>query len=63
MGIKPPTLKTMTWWEYAACLHGWNKNHGKRHSVENEPMSDEQYEALCDLGDMWSNGAEHKPTS
>lgn len=47
----------MTMWEFNSCVSGYNKAQGKRHSVVGDPMSDEAYEALSALGDMW-NGAE-----
>lgn len=47
----------MTLWEFSSCVSGYNKAHGKQHSVDGAPMSDAAYDALCALGDRW-NGAE-----
>lgn len=54
MGLSPSEIKALTLWEFAACAAGWNKSQGKSHSVEGEPLSDEAYDALCELGEMWN---------
>jgi len=41
----------MTFWEYRACLDGWNRSQGSGHGNENQPLTDEQYDALCDIMD------------
>ncbi len=42
----------MTVWEFASCVEGYNRSQGKKDTPE---MSDTDYEALCELGDMWSS--------
>lgn len=54
MGLAPSEIKTLTLWEFSACVDGWNKSQSKAHSVEGDPMSDSDYDALCALGDMWN---------
>ena len=51
MGFPPREVKLMTMWEYMACIKGWNRANG---SAKGEPMSDEDYDALCRLGDAWN---------
>ena len=53
MGFPPREVKQMTMWEYMACIKGWNRSQGAETGA---PMSDEDYEALCRLGDMWNGG-------
>ncbi|WP_406720367.1 hypothetical protein RPE78_09135 [Thioclava litoralis] len=58
MGFAPSQIKEMTLWEYLACLDGWNRSQGKGHAHEGGPMTDADYDALCELGDMWNgNGS------
>lgn len=45
----------MTMWEYMACVKGWNRAQGGGHA-HNGTMTDEEYDALCELGDRWNNG-------
>ena len=45
----------MTFWEFAACVDGWNRAQAGSHHY-NGTMTDEEYDALCALGDRWSNG-------
>ncbi|WP_206614763.1 hypothetical protein [Paenirhodobacter populi] len=52
--MPPSEVKALTLWEFSACVVGWNKSQGKSHSVEGEPLSDEAYDALCELGDSWN---------
>ena len=51
MGFPPREVKLMTMWEYMACINGWNRANGASAST---PMSDDDYDALCKLGDMWN---------
>ena len=44
----------MTIWEFQACLEGYQKANTPSHAVNNDPMTDEQYEALCALGDQFN---------
>lgn len=46
----------MTFWEFQACMQGWNKAQGGGHHYNGDPLTDAEYDALCELGDMW-NGA------
>lgn len=48
----------MTLWEYMVCVRGWNKANG---GGESAPMTDEDYDALCRLGDMWNGGSSSRP--
>ena len=41
----------MTLWEYSACIEGWNRAQGNGAGSENPPLTDEQYDALCDIMD------------
>lgn len=54
MRVALSELKRMTMWEYLACVDGWNKSQGKAHSVDGEPLTDEAYDALCELGEIWN---------
>lgn len=54
MGLAPSEVKKMTLWEFQACISGWNKAQGKGHSVEGEPLTDDAYDALCELGESWN---------
>lgn len=49
MGLPPSEVKCLSLWEFQACLAGWNKSQGKAYSVEGDPMSDAEYDALCAL--------------
>lgn len=55
MGQPLSEIKHMTMWEYMACVRGWNRAQGNGHSY-NGTMTDEEYDALCALGDRWNNG-------
>lgn len=55
MGFPPREVKLMTMWEYMACVKGWNRVNGGGDA--GTPMSDEDYDALCRLGDMWNGGS------
>lgn len=46
----------MTFWEFAACVDGWNRSQGDGHTHTGEPLTDDDYDALCDLADRWNNG-------
>lgn len=52
MGFPPREVKRMTMWEYMACVQGWNRAQGS--GATSTPMSEDDYEALCRLGDMWN---------
>ena len=52
MGFPPREVKLMTMWEYMACVQGWNRANGG--ATGGSQMSDEDYDALCRLGDMWN---------
>lgn len=52
MGFPPREVKLMTMWEYMACVQGWNRANGGE--TGGSQMSDEDYDALCRLGDMWN---------
>jgi hypothetical protein len=54
MGLSPSKVKGLTMWEYMACIEGWNRSQGKVHAVEGGPLSDADYDALCELGESWS---------
>lgn len=58
MGFPPREVKLMTFWEYMVCVRGWNKANG---GGESAPMTDEDYDALCRLGDMWNGGSSSRP--
>lgn len=57
MGLAPSEIKKLSMWEYQACIHGWNKSQSKTYSVEGDPLTDADYDALCELGDDW-NGSD-----
>lgn len=44
----------MTFWEFSACVTGWNRAQGSGHATNGEPMTDDKYDALCALGDRWN---------
>lgn len=46
----------MTLWEFAACVAGYNRAQGGGHHHTGDPITDEEYDALCALGDRWSDG-------
>ena len=46
----------MTFWEFGACVEGWNRAQGGSHHFRGDPLTDDEYDALCALGDRWSNG-------
>lgn len=46
----------MTMWEFTACVDGWNRAQGSGHAHSGEPMSGEEYDALCALADRWNDG-------
>lgn len=48
-------MKRMTFWELSACVDGYNRAQGGGHAHQGT-MTDEEYDALCALGDQW-NGA------
>lgn len=56
MGIAPSEMKRLTMWEYLACVEGWNKSQGKAHAYEGSALTDDAYDALCDLGETWNGG-------
>lgn len=55
MGFPPREVKLMTLWEYMACVQGWNRAQGA--GAKSTPMSDEDYGALCRLGDVWNGNS------
>ena len=42
----------MTVWEFAACVEGFNRANNPKQDAPD--MTPEEYDALCELGDMWS---------
>ena len=56
MGMAPREIKQMSMWEYMACVSGFNRAQGGGNAHQGAPMSDEEYDALCALGEAWSNG-------
>jgi hypothetical protein len=44
----------MSLWELEACLDGWNRAQGSGHHYNGGPISDADYEALCEIGDRWN---------
>lgn len=46
----------MTFWEFSACVDGWNRAQGDGHRYSGDPMTDEEYDALCDRVERWNNG-------
>ncbi|MEQ3644775.1 MAG: hypothetical protein ABNH17_05545 [Paracoccus sp. (in: a-proteobacteria)] len=54
--MAPREIKQMTMWEYMACVSGFNRAQGGGNAHQGAPMSDEEYDALCALGEGWSNG-------
>ncbi len=44
----------MTPWEFEACVAGYNAAHGS-HKSKATAMSDDDYDALCALGDKWNS--------
>ncbi len=54
MGIPPTEVRIMTMWEYMARLDGWNRSQKGGHKVEGGPMSDADYDALCQIGEAWN---------
>lgn len=54
MGLAPSEIKRMTLWEFTACMDGWARSQGKQHAYEGQELTDEAYDALCDLGDSWN---------
>lgn len=45
----------MTWWEFGACVDGWNRSQGGKHH-NGDPLSDDEYDALCAIADRWNDG-------
>jgi hypothetical protein len=56
MGFAPREVKQMTLWEYMACVSGWNRAQSGGHAHNGDPMTDEEYDKLCELGDKWNGG-------
>lgn len=52
MGFPPREVKLMTMWEHMACVKGWNRANGS--GDKGIPMTDQDYDALCALGDAWN---------
>ena len=50
-------MKTMTLWEFGACVAGWNRAQSNGRAHNGDPMTDDEYDALVALGERWSNGA------
>lgn len=44
MGFTPAEVGAMSFWQFAACVDGWNRANGGEDSVE--PPSREEYEDL-----------------
>lgn len=44
----------MTFWEFSACIDGWNRSQGTGHHHNGEPLTDDEYDELVALGEMWS---------
>lgn len=44
----------MTFWEFAAAVAGWTRAQGGGHAHVGDPLTDEEYDALCDLAEMWN---------
>lgn len=44
----------MSLWEYQACVEGYQRANNPSHSVNSNPLSDADYEALCALGEKFS---------
>lgn len=54
MGLAPSEVKRLTLWEYLACIEGWNRSQRKGHAYEGSQLTDEAYDALCELGESWN---------
>lgn len=54
MGFSPAQVDAMTLDQFDACVTGWNKAQGQGPAPE---MSNEDYAALCALGDKFNNHA------
>lgn len=47
----------MSFWEFSACVDGWNRAQGSGHAHNGDPITDEEYDAACDAIERMSNGA------
>ncbi len=46
----------MTFWEFSACVDGWNRAQGSGHAHSEDPLTDDEYDALCALVERWNDG-------
>lgn len=49
-------MKELTFWEFAAAVDGWNRAQGDGHAYRGDPMTDNDYDALCARVEGWING-------
>ena len=56
LGFAPAQVKEMSFWEFAACVDGWNRSQGGGYAHTGEPISDDEYDAACEAIERMNNG-------